>query len=123
MVKKYSSLLHQQIAAARAALVKISPEYKTMPLTIGESGWPTDGHAEATVQNACEYASHLIANAHSADLPLDPYLRTIYYFEAFDEQGKAAAGHGGIGMAEENNFGLCYESGAEKCKSIPVCFS
>jgi len=111
----YNGLIHQQIAAARAALNRMNANYASVPISVGESGWPSGGnHAEATVANAEQYTTNVIAATSRQDVPLDPNLGTVYLFEAFDEQGKAAAGHGGGGSTVENNFGIFYESGAAK---------
>jgi len=111
----YNGLIHQQIAAARAALNRMNANYASVPISVGESGWPSGGnHAEATVANAEQYTTNVIAATSRQDVPLDPNLGTVYLFEAFDEQGKAAAGHGGGGSTVENNFGIFYESGVAK---------
>merc|ERR1712003_585777 len=118
--KRWRGTFDLIVGAARTALKKLDPSYETMPLTIGESGWPSAGYRDASVDNLCEYARNFFKTAQSTDPPLDPYLRTAYYFEAFDEQKKSRHGHGGGGAAEENHFGLFYESGAPKCSSPPL---
>mmetsp|Transcript_139003 Transcript_139003/g.432444 ORF Transcript_139003/g.432444 Transcript_139003/m.432444 type:complete len:562 (-) Transcript_139003:90-1775(-) len=116
--RQYTGLLHQQLVAVRAALTQLDDRYQSMPLTVGESGWPSAGHPEATLQNTCDYARNAIRDATRADNPLDPHLRTLYLFEGFDEQNKAVAAHGGSSRETENNFGLFYESGTPKCPGL-----
>eukprot|EP00413_Alexandrium_margalefii_P027855 CAMPEP_0204569052 /NCGR_PEP_ID=MMETSP0661-20131031/37521_1 /ASSEMBLY_ACC=CAM_ASM_000606 /TAXON_ID=109239 /ORGANISM="Alexandrium margalefi, Strain AMGDE01CS-322" /LENGTH=511 /DNA_ID=CAMNT_0051577121 /DNA_START=87 /DNA_END=1622 /DNA_ORIENTATION=+ len=116
--RQYTGLLHQQLAAVRAALVRLDGRYKSMPVTVGESGWPSAGHPEATLQNACDYARNSIHAATRTDNPMDPHLRTFYLFEAFDEQKKAQVAHGGSSRETENNFGIFYENGTPKCPGL-----
>jgi len=103
----YNGLLHQQIVATRAALNRLGSKYSRLPLNIGECGWPSAGHYAATVANARDFTNYVIDNANS----MDQYLRTIYLFEAFDEQKKSGTGHGGGGAATEDNFGIMRENG------------
>lgn len=110
----YHGILHQQIAAVRAALTRLDPDYATMPLVVGESGWPSAGEAEATRANACRYTHSMLANA----AVLDPHLRTLYVFSAFDEPMKSAAGHGGSSRKEEDHFGLFYKGGNSKFEGL-----
>lgn len=117
--RTYAGLLGLQVAATRAAMIKLDSRYATMPLTIGETGWPTGGHADATVANAKDFINNAIRATKRLDAPLDPYLRTVYLFEAFDEQMKSGLHHGGTSSTTENNFGLFYESGQLK---FPLAF-
>lgn len=107
---RYNGLLHQQIVATRAALKRLGTKYAKLKLNIGECGWPSAGHYAATVANAGDFTRYVIANV----ARMDPYLRTVYLFEAFDEQMKSGIGHGGPGAATEDNFGIMYESGKLK---------
>jgi len=106
--RTYSGLLHQQLAGARAALRRLDSRYAAIPLTVGESGWPSAGHGEATVANARDYTRHVIRVAKSKSLPLDKNLGTVYLFEGFDEQRKSSS------RQYENNFGIMKESGQLK---------
>mmetsp|Transcript_137795 Transcript_137795/g.428163 ORF Transcript_137795/g.428163 Transcript_137795/m.428163 type:complete len:461 (-) Transcript_137795:49-1431(-) len=116
--RQYTSLLHQEITAVRAALVQLDSRYHSMPLTIGESGWPSAGHSDATPQNSCDYARNALRDATRTDNPLDLNLRTLYLFEGFDETGKSAAAHGGKSREMENHFGLFHENGSPKCPGL-----
>jgi len=111
---QYSGMLHQMVAATRAALSRLDARYTAIPLSIGETGWPSAGAPDATAANAREYYRNTIAAATSESLPLDPNLRTVFLFEAFDEKKKSGASHGGHQKSEEDNFGLMYESGGQK---------
>jgi len=107
--RRYSGLMHMQVAAMSAALTQLDTRFGQMPLTIGESGWPSHGHGEATLQNAGEFARNAIAAAQDIDLPLDPHFRTLYLLEAFDEQKKPSLGHIGSNTEIENHVGLMEE--------------
>mmetsp|Transcript_80166 Transcript_80166/g.248810 ORF Transcript_80166/g.248810 Transcript_80166/m.248810 type:complete len:468 (+) Transcript_80166:77-1480(+) len=112
---EYSGLLHQMVAATRAALIELDSAYETIPLTVGETGWPSKSDsADATDENLCEYAKHVVDAADG----LDPHVRTVYLFEGFDEMNKAGAGSGGGHREEENHFGLMTEDGTLKCSDI-----
>jgi hypothetical protein len=111
----YSGLLHQQVVATRAAMVAMDPKYATIPMSIGECGWPSKGHKAATLENAKDFTNYVISNAPK----MDKYLRTVYLFEAFDEQLKSKQGHGGPGASTEDHFGIMYEDGTPK---FPVRF-
>jgi hypothetical protein len=118
---EYRSLLDAMYDTVLAALAKAG--YPNMPLTIGETGWPTTGAVEATAGNACRYLNQVIALASREEgTPRRPRERVeIYVFEAFDESLKPA---GSI----EPNWGVMTEGGTEKYKvdwtdsgSVPIC--
>lgn len=110
----YKNLLAQQVAAVRAALIDLDKDYGTLPLVVAETGWPSAGYDEATVENSCQFARSTIATAPS----LDQHLHAIYYFSAFDESRKSARGHGGSSREEENHFGVFSEQGMLKCPGL-----
>jgi len=106
----YHGLLDAQIAAARHALLELDGRYTetALPLVVSETGWPTSGHAIATVNNAQAYANYV---ADYAERPGST--TTVYLFEAFDEQLKSQSGHT-AGHSEEDHFGLFAEDGTAK---------
>lgn len=116
--RSYSGLLHMQVVATRAALTQLDTRFGQMPLSIGECGWPSAGHPEATLQHAGEFVRNVMAAARNVDLPLDPHLRTVYLFEAFDEMLKSSHSHGGSSRETEDNFGLMTEDGTLKYNNI-----
>mmetsp|Transcript_139000 Transcript_139000/g.432417 ORF Transcript_139000/g.432417 Transcript_139000/m.432417 type:complete len:469 (+) Transcript_139000:831-2237(+) len=112
----YLGLLGQMLAAARAALINLDREYASMPMTIGESGWPSAGHRDASVSNLCTFARHALTEAPD----MDPHLRSFYLFEAFDEGNKAREGSGGHHREYENHFGIMTEDGSPKCPGLSL---
>ena len=102
----YGGLLQAQVAAVRAALLKLDARFTAaaLPIVVGETGWPTAGHASATAANAAVYAKNAVDSGLS-----------MYLFEAFDEKKKSAdGGAGSIGAAVEDNWGIFTEAGAAK---------
>eukprot|EP00667_Euglena_gracilis_P011133 EG_transcript_11364 len=104
----YPHLLAAQVAALRSALLRL--DYRltaaTLPIVIGETGWPTAGHPAATPANARTFLANAVRYA--AEQPL-------YLFEAFDEQRKSEdAGGGAAGDVVENHWGMLTESGELK---------
>jgi len=116
--RHYSGLLHMQVVATRAALTQLDTRFGQMPLSIGECGWPSAGHPEATLQHAGDFTRNAMDAANDIDMPLDPHLRTLYLFEAFDEQSKSSHGHGGSSRETENHFGLMREDGTLKYDNL-----
>jgi len=106
----YSCLLDQQAAAVRAALLKLNSSYteETLPICIGECGWPTNGDhgadPEATPANAATFLQNCIEKS----------TYSIFFFEAFDEQLKAQTGANGTSSLKENYFGWLNEAGQKK---------
>ena len=90
-----------QVAAVRAALLRLDPAFTAaaLPVVVGETGWPTAGHPDATVRNAATYANNVVR------LGLDGVLG-VHLFEAFDERGKRALPGTLQDDTEEKNFGL-----------------
>ena len=107
--KYYQNLLMVQIAAVREALLKLDQEFddSKLPLVIGETGWPTAGHKDATVANAATYINNVVDMAQSGAI-------NVFLFEAFDE-GRKEALEGTLQVeTEEQNFGLVDLSGNPK---------
>ena len=99
-----------QAAAVRAALLKLNSSYteETLPICIGECGWPTNGDhgadPEATPANAATFLQNCIEKS----------TYSIFFFEAFDEQLKAQTGANGTSSLKENYFGWLNEAGQKK---------
>ena len=94
----------------RAALLKLSPSYtdETLPICIGETGWPTSGSPtsdpEATSANAAVFVQNCAAKSKYS----------MFFFEALDEQRKASTGANGTASLTENHFGWLTEAGHKK---------
>jgi len=104
----YPNLLAAQIAATRAALLRLDPAFTaaTLPLVIGETGWPTAGDSFGTLTRAQTYITNAVAYAAS---------QPLYLFEAFDELRKSQDnGAGAAGDGTENHWGLLTENGTAK---------
>jgi len=96
----YLNLLAAQVAALRAALLRVDATLNatTLPIVVSETGWPTAGGPTANVALAAAYVNNAVA--YSSTQPL-------YLFEAFDELDKP-------GAAIEGHWGLLTEDGAMK---------
>lgn len=104
--RSYRSLLQAQVAAVRAALLRLNSRYTDsgLPIVVGETGWPTAGHTTATVENAAKYNRNAVASG----IPM-------YLFEAFDVKLKSRdSGAGPAGNAVEDNWGIFTEAGVAK---------
>lgn len=104
--RTYNGLLQAQVAAVRAALLRLDGRYTDsgLPIVVGETGWPTAGHGSANVENAARYNRNVVASGIS-----------LYLFEAFDEKLKSRdSGAGAVGNAVEDNWGIFTESGVLK---------
>ena len=102
----YNGLLQAQVAAVRAALLRLDSRFTDsgLPIVVGETGWPTAGHGSASVENAAKYAKNAVASGIS-----------LYLFEAFDEKLKSRdSGAGAAGDVIEDNWGIFTESGLPK---------
>lgn len=101
----YSGLLDASLAATRAALTRLNPRFDAagLPIVIGETGWPTAGHPDATPTNAEVFSRNALALASAQR-------REMYLFEAFDEGRKADYS----GVPFEGHFGLLDEAGSPK---------
>lgn len=79
-------MLAAMVAAVRSALVAQDSTLTTasLPIVVGETGWPTAGNTYATVANAHTYVN----NAINSGIPL-------YAFEAFDELLKGSGSGSG----------------------------
>ena len=105
----YDNLLLMQLAAVRAALLRLDATFTEarLPIVVGETGWPTAGHADATVGNAATYVNNVVR------LGLDGRA-DVYLFEAFDEQEKQALLGTIQDSTEEKNFGVLREDRTPK---------
>lgn len=95
------SILSNVIDAVRAALNKIGAP-GSLPIIVGETGWPTTGGSYASVDNAQQYTSTAVTFARTSGKVKD-----LYLFEAFDESWKGPA-------ETEKHFGLFVNTGTEK---------
>ena len=123
----------------RAALLRLDASFgeDSLPIVIGETGWPTAGHPSASAANAATYMRNMvtaaIASLASRALrcfgaacfrdALSMVLRAtqvklglpLFLFEAFDETNKVQdGGAGSIGAVVENNWGMFTENGTLK---------
>ena len=76
-------------------------------MVVGETGWPTAGHADATVSNAATYINN------AAQMGIDGLI-DMFLFEAFHEPSKTAIPGSLQDNPEEKNFGLLEHSGTPK---------
>ena len=100
----YANMMLAQMAAVRAALLRLDSTFteSNLPIVVGETGWPTTGHVDATEANAATFISNVVQMA--ADGLID-----VYLFEAFDEPGKQAIPGTLQDKVEEKNFGLVHK--------------
>ena len=97
----YANMMLAQMAAVRAALLRLDSTFteSNLPIVVGQTGWPTRGHPDATEANAATFISNVVQMA--ADGLID-----VYLFEAFDEPGKQAIPGTLQDKVEEKNFGI-----------------
>ena len=111
----YDNLLLMRLAAVRAALLRLDATFTgaSLPIVVGETGWPTAGHADATVGNAATYVNNVVR------LGLDGRA-DVYLFEAFDGPDEQV-GPGTIqgNAVQQQNFGLFRGDGEAKF-AIPL---
>jgi Glycosyl hydrolases family 17 len=103
----YYNLFDAMLDALHFALKDI--EYGDLEIVIGESGWPTAGHSEATQTNAETFLKNLIAHCKSGKgTPRRPN-KTIqcFAFEMYDEDKKS-------GPAFEHYWGVYDGQGKTK---------
>ena len=90
--RTYSGLLDAMHSGVEAALLKLDARFtrQALPVSIGETGWPTQDNTfgAASAANAATFARNAVsfANAKGVDM---------YPFEAFDEQRKSQSGGAG----------------------------
>lgn len=105
----YSNMLAAQVAAVRAALLREDVNFNeaNLPIVVGETGWPTAGHASATAENAQKFANAAVSSGIS-----------MYLFEAYDEHKKATGSGSSSGSGEDNavegHWGFFTEAGVPK---------
>jgi len=104
----YPNLLAAQVAALRAALLRVNATLNAtiLPIVVGETGWPTAGAPTANATLAAFYVNNAVV--YSSTQPL-------YLFEAFNELDKP-------GAAIEGHWGLLTENGTMKY-AIPDLWS
>ncbi|KAJ3700076.1 hypothetical protein LUZ61_003781 [Rhynchospora tenuis] len=101
----YYSLLDAQIDAVVYAMSALN--YDDMPISISETGWPSEGDANeigANVKNAAEYVGNLISRVLSdtCGTPKRPHCNMdVYLFALFNENQKP-------GPTSERNYGMFY---------------
>ena len=114
----YENLMMVQVAAVRAALLRLDPTFTEdgLPIVVGETGWPTAGHVDATVRNANTYIRNVVRLGNDGKI-------NLYLFEAFDEELKQALPGTLQDSVEEKNFGLMYENGTPKFSLLALKYS
>ena len=82
------------VSRSRAAYLGVTSVAKGRPVAISEMGWPdggaTKGEAVPSTANAIRYLHDATSWAHAEGIP-------YFYFEAFDEDWKAAEDEGAVG--------------------------
>lgn len=107
------SMLESMLKNVRQALTDLTAEHDnigaTVPLAIGETGWPTDGEPHANVGMARKYYSNVLYDLKYGNWPAKYGLKEgcVFLFELFDEACKP-------GKALEKHFGLLNEDGSPK---------
>jgi hypothetical protein len=104
----YSGIFHAMMDALYVALGRIG--YGNLEVVIGESGWPTQGHEDATTGNAEKFNNALIRNIKTTGTPRFPN-RPIrcFLFEMYDEDQKSVE-HGPF----EHYWGVYRTAGVPK---------
>ena len=98
----YTSLFDQQIDAVLYALE--NSNYK-LNMVIGETGWPTDGGEETTIDNSYKYLKYV---SNRQNTPAHPNVQIpFYWFETFDEFYKP-------GLLYETYYGIFTGEGQYK---------
>ncbi|KAM0885805.1 hypothetical protein ACQ4PT_030069 [Festuca glaucescens] len=84
--------------------------FPDVPIVVGEVGWPTDGDANATPQNAQQFNQALLAHIGSGQgTPLRPGPVDAYLFSIIDEDQRSVdSGH------FERHWGIFYYDGMPK---------
>jgi len=61
--------------------------FATIPIAVGETGWPTEGATGASASNACYYNNGLISRITRGTPKVKGPIK-MFLFEAFDELRK-----------------------------------
>ncbi|XP_057515337.1 glucan endo-1,3-beta-glucosidase-like [Amaranthus tricolor] len=94
---QYQNVFDALVDTVYAALAKAgAPD---TPIVVAESGWPSDGDSEATIENAGTYYSNLIGHVKQGTPLKQGQAIETYLFAMFDENQKT-------GAPAENHFGL-----------------
>lgn len=95
----YGNLFYASIDAFIYAMEKQG--FVGVPLVVTETGWPTSGGAEASVENALAYNENVVRRALAGvGTPKKPGQGVeVYLFDLFDEDGKS-------GEEYEKHFGI-----------------
>ncbi|KAJ4775788.1 hypothetical protein LUZ62_060045 [Rhynchospora pubera] len=95
---QYQNLFSAMVDSVYSALEKAGGS--NVPVVVSETGWPSDGGVDTTVQNAQTYNQNLI-NQLSIGTPKVPAFMEGYIFAMFNEDQKT-------GNEIERHFGLFY---------------
>lgn len=86
----YKNIFDASLDALYVALGRIGRG--SLPVVVGECGWPTQGHPAATVANAQTFNQNLIKHCKSGSgTPRRPGQIGCYVFEMYDENQKSTA--------------------------------
>ncbi|XP_076909950.1 glucan endo-1,3-beta-glucosidase-like [Bidens hawaiensis] len=98
---QYSNLFDAMLDAHYAAQARVAGE--NVEIVVSESGWPSDGGQEATVENAGTFYKNLIEHVRgvSGTPTKQGVSRETYLFAMFDENQKG-------GQETEKHFGIFY---------------
>ncbi|MCO5594584.1 hypothetical protein L7F22_048617 [Adiantum nelumboides] len=94
----YSNLFDAQVDTLIAAME--ASGHSGIPVVVTESGWPHEGQASATVENAQAYNANLVAHVPMGTPKRPDVLISTYVFALFDENQKPSD------PAYEQHFGV-----------------
>jgi hypothetical protein len=94
----YRNLFDAIMDALHSALEKLGGS--KVKIVVSETGWPSEGHSAATIDNASKYYQSLIKHVNSTGTPKRPtHAIETYFFAMFDENQKGPE-------ETERHFGL-----------------
>ncbi|XP_059289254.1 glucan endo-1,3-beta-glucosidase 3-like [Lycium ferocissimum] len=101
----YTNVFDAVVDAAYFAMSYLN--FTNIPITVTESGWPSKGDSDATLDNANTYNSNLIKHVlNNTGTPKHPGIAvSTYIYELYNEDLRQ-------GSTSEKNWGLFYPSGA-----------